>query len=206
MEFRIGISMRVSNATQYDEPRDAISRDWSNYMLATFPDSKWLFIPNIGDKAGDFMDRWDIDVLILTGGENIGDQPERDRTETAMLKKALDKGIPIIAVCRGMQLVHIYYGGKIAIGDATFIQDHKANEHDISLSNKTYRVNSFHSNKIVENSLHKDFEVIARCVHDNSIEGIRSKNILGMMWHPERDRKHQKWNTHLIKKFLVNEK
>ena len=40
MNYRIGISMRVTNALQYDEVRDSIAHDWSNYMQNVFQNSK----------------------------------------------------------------------------------------------------------------------------------------------------------------------
>jgi len=205
MEYKIGISMRVTNAINYDEPRDTIARDWSNYMMSAFPESKWLFIPNIGTNAIEFIQKWDINVLILSGGDNIGRFPERDETEFELLKYALKNSIRIIAVCRGLQLVHSFFGGKIIEGDSSFIINHRANEHFISLNNKTYNVNSYHNNRIVESTLHKEFEVIGHCISDNSVECIKSDQILGMMWHPERDKNYPKWNQNLIVKFLKNE-
>ena len=58
--------MRVTNAEGYNEPRDSIARDWSNYFIKAFPESKFLFIPNIGIEAVNFIKKWDINVLVIT--------------------------------------------------------------------------------------------------------------------------------------------
>ena len=51
MSLRFGITMRQVDAVAYDEKRDAIARDWSYYMLNSFPEDNWMFIPNIKDEA-----------------------------------------------------------------------------------------------------------------------------------------------------------
>lgn len=205
MALRFGITMREVNAVGYDEPRDALARDWPKFMQAAFPNDKWLFVPNIEEKAIDFIINWDINVLILSGGDDIGDFPIRDKTERCLLEYAIQNDIPVIAICRGLQVVHSYYGGKIVKGNTLFSKQHRASRHNIGLDSATHEVNSYHTGQIVENTLHKDFEILARCNEDGSIEAIRNKNILGMLWHPEREEEVQSWNLELIEKFLQNE-
>lgn len=202
MELRFGITMRITNADGYDEPRDTIAHDWSGYISNAFPDSKFLFIPNIGENAVDFIKKWGINVLIISGGDDIGATPLRDITETALLKYAINSKIPTIAICRGLQLVHDYFGGKLIGGSNTFINTHRANPHDINIENSIRIVNSYHTNKIDENSLSKEAKILARCAVDDSIEAIEIRNILAMMWHPERDEEISVWNKLLIEKFI----
>jgi len=198
--------MRITNAVGYDEPRDTIASDWSNYMLSAFPDSQFVFIPNIEGKVIDYIDKLKIDVIILSGGDDLGVYPIRDHTETIVLKHALKRKIPIIAICRGMQLVHSYFGGKLEPGNSNFVNRHRAITHLIEIDGSTKEVNSYHTNNLVEDSISNGFEIFARCKSDTSIEGFRNKSILAMMWHPERDAKVIKWNKLLIDNFLNNEK
>ncbi len=200
--YRFGITMRITNALGYDEPRDSIAQDWSIYMDSAFPDSQYLFIPNIGIKAVDFIKKWKINVFILSGGDDIGALPARDNTERVLLEYARVNNIPIIGICRGMQLVHECLGGKIERGDESFIARHRANAHGVEISESSYEVNSYHSNKLIEASLHDEFKVFARCQSDNSVEGIVSDNILAMMWHPERDKTVSSWTKMIIEDFL----
>lgn len=194
--------MRITNAEGYYEPRDTIARDWSDYIMGAFPKSKFLFIPNIGLKAVDFIKKWDVNVLILSGGDDIGISPERDNTEIDLLEYAIKSNITIIAVCRGLQLVHQYYGGKLLSGDKNFVEKHRANNHKIKINNSLVEVNSYHTNMIDKNTINENFTIFARCVQDNSIEGIKDNNILAMMWHPERDEEISSWNKLLIKNFI----
>lgn len=202
MEIRFGITMRVTNAEGYDEPRDSIARDWSNYFIKAFPESKFLFIPNIGIEAVDFIKKWDINVLVISGGDNIGETPQRDETEIELIKDTISRNIPIIAVCRGFQLIHKQYGGKLTEGNSDFIKKHRANKHNIIINNKSLEVNSYHVYKIDEKSIDKNFNIFARCVKDDSVEGFVNDDILAMMWHPERDEQISKWNKELIVNFI----
>ena len=199
---RFGITMRISHAPGYDEPRDAIAKDWSKYMQSAFPDSQYLFIPNIEKNVIDFINKWEINVIILSGGDNIGNYPQRDNTETILLEYALANDIPVIGICRGMQLIHDYFGGKIGAGDESFANNHRAKNHKVVISNSVFEVNSYHTNIIIEETIHKDFYIYARCTADNSVEGMKSKNILTMMWHPERDKIISSWNKKNIEEFL----
>ena len=195
--------MRITNADGYDEPRDTISQDWSRYMTEAFPESGFLFIPNLGDKAIDYIKEWDINVLILTGGDDLGVHALRDETEIALLKYALDINMPILAICRGFQLVHAYFGGEILPGNDSFIKTHRATHHDVIFDNKPISVNSFHTNIIDETSIHRNINILARCTKDHSIEAYEINNILAMMWHPERDKTISRWNKELIENFIL---
>lgn len=54
-----------------------------------------------------------LDALVLVGGEDVGDNPVRDAHEHALLAAALDRDIPVLAVCRGLQLLNLHLGGSL---------------------------------------------------------------------------------------------
>lgn len=203
--YRFGITMRITNAVGYDEPRDTIASDWNEYMLSAFPDSQFIYIPNIEKNVAAYIDELNINVLILSGGDDLGVYPRRDITETLALEHAIKKQIPVIAICRGLQLVHTYFGGKLEVGSEKVIKEHRATKHLINIESFVREVNSYHTNYLNEESVSDKFEIFARCKSDNSVEGIRNKNILAMMWHPERDVEIVEWNRLLIEKFLKSE-
>lgn len=205
MGLRIGISMRETNAENYIEQRDTIAKDWSKYMLKTFPKAAWLFIPNMENDVVKYLESWKINVLFLSGGDDIGLYPERDATERILLKYAIEQKIPVVGICRGMQLIHDYYNGKIIAGDKEFAKNHRATEHLITYKGEVQNVNSYHTNKIDESSLHNQFKITSRCQLDNSIESFENNQILAMMWHPERDKEYSTWNQEIIKTFIKYE-
>ena len=152
----------------------------------------------------------DADGLLLTGGSDIAPEflkqpiPDpsvleedvdvaRDRWEFAAVDQALARGLPILAICKGMQLFNVALGGTLKLD----IPGHKLPEqkdHDIqSLRTQTgaahrfEKVNSSHHQAV--DSLGKGFEVESWCAKDDIIEQIRLRNYpfaLGVQYHPER--------------------
>ncbi len=157
-----------------------------------------------------------IDMLILSGGEDISPDfynedrlPKlgrtnrlRDKHEIALLKKAIDKNIPVIGICRGMQLINSVFGGSLyqdlsycpfptiehiqkerpEVG--TQIIKFKEESFIKSYFKEDTIINSFHHQVI--NKLAKDFIAVAS-TKDNIIEAIEHKSlpIYGIQWHPE---------------------
>ena len=203
--FRFGITSRITQAVEYLETRDSLAHDWGEFINREFPDDLWVSIPNIGKDAVIYFKSLSLNVLILSGGDSLGDTPKRDETEYALLEYALKNSIPIIAICRGMQLVHTYFGGKVIKGTEEFTTIHRAKMHEILTEREEmFMINSYHNNLILEDNLNDDFKVIARCAKDLTIEAFMNKSIIGLMWHPERAMVDSKWSTELIKNFLKN--
>jgi len=202
MSLKIGISLRIVTATNYLEKRDALSHDWANFLekIGIIP----IFIPNNFSNIQLFLDELNLDGLILSGGDNIGKYPERDETENFLLKYAIAKKIPVLGICRGMQLINKFYGGSII---ETTNKKHVKINHQINLSKPIKEdlilVNSYHNNILTNNSLGNNLKSFAVCDFDNTIEGIfhESNKIIGIMWHPERSQ--DDFNKKLIIKIFV---
>ena len=188
---KIGISLRIVQAPNYDEKRDAISHDWPHFLekLDLIP----ILIPNQTGNVSEFLDTIGIDGLILSGGDNIGDYPQRDSIEKSLLEYGIKKKLPIIGVCRGMQMINKYFGGSII---TTSNNKHVNKSHSVDIVNSSSHkilesesviVNSFHNNIIDSKILGKDLEPFA-ISSDESIEGFYHKSlpVIGVMWHPER--------------------
>lgn len=191
-KIKIGISLRVIKAENYSEKRDGLSQDWSEFFkkIDVIP----IFIPNTLNNVESYLDNIGINGIILSGGDNIGDNPERDITETKLIQYGIDNNLPTFGVCRGMQMINHFFNGTIKTNSS---KDHVNNPHKIKILNnifstilnsKSITVNSFHNNIINDENLGKDLNVFARTFFDNSIEGVFHKKyrILGVMWHPER--------------------
>ena len=86
---KIGISLRVVEAPSYDEKRDALSHDWPKLLekLGFNP----IYIPNTLSHVDEFFSDMSLDGLILSGGDNIGENKNRDETENLLLKLAIEK-------------------------------------------------------------------------------------------------------------------
>ena len=74
---KIAISLRIVNAANYDEKRDALSHDWPTFLekLGFNP----IFVPNSLSDVIAFLADMKVDGIVLSGGDNIGDTPQRDK-------------------------------------------------------------------------------------------------------------------------------
>jgi len=190
--MKIGISLRVVNAQNYSEKRDALSHDWLPFFekLNVLP----VFIPNNLSNVEFFLNNMDINGFVLSGGDNLGEYPERDNTEKQIINFGIKHNLPIFGVCRGMQLINEHFGGSII---KTKDSKHVASPHTVTITNsfissileKTVLVNSYHNNIINSEILGDDLEPFALASNDKTVEGFFHKKfpIMGVMWHPERD-------------------
>ena len=186
--MRIALTMRVTNAADYHEPRDSISHDWMRTLEG------WgmtpLPTPNAVADAAAYLSALSPDLLILTGGDDSGDIPERDKAEGLMLSHAIDVGLPVLGVCRGMQMINQHYGGK-----TVSVEGHAGNSHAVAIE-PTWQnfygaetmVNSYHRLGISGDELGQG---LTPTVFDgnNLVEGFqqREKKLAAIMWHPERE-------------------
>lgn len=146
--------------------------------------------------------------LLLTGGSDISEKflrqpvpdpglikeadPERDAWEFFALARALERRRPVLAICRGMQVLNVALDGTLHLD----IPGHDANKHDNvqpldyepGAEIRFQRVNSSHHQAL--DRLGRGLRVEARSRGDGMIEQVRLENYpfaLGVQYHPERD-------------------
>lgn len=160
-----------------------------------------------------------VDGLLMTGGQDITPQlygeeplpeignyfPPRDQSEIALVDEAMRLGKPILAICRGMQLVNVALGGSL-YQDGSQVKEPGLLQHlqnvDEQLGSHTIDIDpdsllaTVHSVEKRVNSLHHQYvkqvaeklEVTSRS-KDGMIESVEGKNtgnwLLGVQWHPE---------------------
>ncbi len=169
--------------------------------------------------------------ILLTGGGDISQKylkepldktarricQKRDDFEIALLKHAFLKNIPTLAICRGMQIMNIAFGGTIYQNIKNHMQkeDKSIKTHTVFINKNSNFFNIIQKNKIAVNSVHhQSINKIAsyfKCnaiAKDKCIEGIefinKKKYFLGLQWHPEslNDIYSQKIFKSFIKKAL----
>ncbi len=193
--LRIGVTMRVAEASSYRETRDLLARDWGKFLAAALPSVPWMPIPNRENDVHTIVRDWGLNGFILTGGDDWGTTPVRDRTEETILQIAEENSFPLLGVCRGLQAMQIRSGGRLA---ACPCDAHVATQHTVRFvrpvggsrfGDGEMTVNSFHANGILEGELADDLEAIAISA-DGFIEAASHGRYpqLGVMWHPERAR------------------
>jgi putative glutamine amidotransferase len=174
---------------------------------------------DVVDLAGADAETRDLDGLILTGGididpESYGAIPhekvtswnsERDAFELTVLGRALERDIPVLAICRGHQLLNVAFRGAL-------LQHIETGEHVAHLKTEgrpsrwhtvdvfeestlaglmgagKHEVNSRHHQAVTKQSLAQGLQAVALS-HDGLVEGVESQAhrwVLGVQWHPER--------------------
>ncbi len=155
-----------------------------------------------------------LDGLVLTGGADIdpaewggppgwgvATEPARDAWELALLRRALDAELPVLAICRGLQLLNVALGGTIepdlpaGAGDdhPRFGCDRHTLAHEVCLSpgslaahvyGPSVRVNSLHHQAVAR--LGADLLVTGRSP-DGTVEALELPGhpVLAVQWHPE---------------------
>ena len=199
MKYKILVTTRIVETIEYTEVRDAISHDLIDYCFNQ--EALPILVPNKIEITEHYME--DIDLLLLSGGNDVslGSNNSstnnefsflRDEVETKLIQISISKGIPILGICRGMQLINAYFGGTIKKIE-TFL-NHSANEHEIFLENNVFPDLIF-KDGVVVNSYHNygidklgDQIITAAKSSDSEIEAFKHKKlpIYGVMWHPER--------------------
>lgn len=179
-----------------------------------------LLIPHLADKVS-LRTLYELtDGLLLPGGEDVAParygqsphekcgqvSPARDETELTLTRWAMGEGKPLLAVCRGIQVLNVALGGSLYQDIAALIPDARKHDwypdfprdrlsHPIDVTPQTRLAYILEQTTLLVNSLHhqalKDvasgLRVVARAP-DNVIEAVEANDhpfALGVQWHPE---------------------
>lgn len=169
-----------------------------------------VVIPPLSVGAAELVAR--LDGLILAGGadispsaygaqthaQTVGVRPDRDASELALLAAAYERDLPVLGICRGMQLMCVAAGGRLEqhLPDAVGHDGHRAKvgvfgTHEVSLDGLVGRllgdrlsVPSYHHQGAADaGSL-----TVSGRADDGVIEAVEDANrpfAVGVQWHPE---------------------
>ena len=162
-----------------------------------------------------------VDGLMLVGGadldpacygaerhpETIGCVPERDAFEIALVRRALERDMPLLGICRGMQVLNVARGGTLHqhLPEVVGHDHHRrvlgsfdGNDHDVRLAPGSLAVRAAGEELHATKSHHhqavdrvgEGLEVTGRAVIDELPEALElpgNRFALGVQWHPEAD-------------------
>lgn len=197
---RLGLTQRVEVDEAHGERRDCLDQAWTRLLEG------WGYTPvplaTTVESPRSYLDQFDLDGLVLTSGNDLAhlddaaySVPERDEFETAALEWALGRKVPVLGVCRGLELLNHYFGGSLAP-----VEDHVDTTHAVSFDldermefgqmkwPDQIQVNSYHDYGIPEDAV-GDEVVPVGTASDKTVECLFHPEhpMVGIMWHPERE-------------------
>ena len=126
--------------------------------------------------------------------------PVRDQLEMALLGQALEQDLPVLAICRGLQLLNVYHGGSL-VQHLENAARHSRTErerpvHPIRIEADSLLGRIAGGTELLVNSRHhqaarrvgKHLRVTAVDPEDDTIEALERPDrrfVLGCQWHPE---------------------
>jgi putative glutamine amidotransferase len=169
------------------------------------------------EQPGEMLDL--VDGLMLAGGcdvdpgtygarphpETSGTWPERDRFELALTHAALERDMPVLGVCRGMQMLNVSCGGTLVqhLPDRVGNDDHRHtpgsfSDHDVRLEPGSLAARAVGSERAAVKSHHhqgidevgEGLAVVGWADRDDTVEAVELPGkpyALGVLWHPEED-------------------
>jgi gamma-glutamyl-gamma-aminobutyrate hydrolase PuuD len=156
-----------------------------------------------------------LDGLVLTGGsdvgpdvygaephpETVGVHPNRDRSELELLAGAIDRDLPVLGICRGIQLLNVAYGGTLVqhIEEVVDQRPHRAADDAYGIHHVTTvegsRLRQIVGERIEIHSHHHqgigqvgEGLAVTAAADDGIIEGLEDAGrrfCVGVLWHPD---------------------
>ena len=172
-----------------------------------------LVVPPSENAVEETLDA--LDGLIVSGGEDIepalygaaphpetkGARPDRDVAELALLRAALERDMPVLAICRGSQVLNVARGGDLVqhLPDLVGDEKHKHTpgtfaDHDVTLDAESRLGRILGDRAPVKSHHHQGYGRIGTGLRevawaeDGVVEGLEDPEkrfAIGVLWHPE---------------------
>jgi gamma-glutamyl-gamma-aminobutyrate hydrolase PuuD len=172
-----------------------------------------LLVPPSEDGVDETLDA--LDGLLFSGGSDIdpseygaqahpetnNTRPDRDRGELALLEAALARDMPVLAVCRGSQVLNVARGGDLVqhLPDVVGDDKHKHTpgvfaDHDVRVERESRLGSLVGEHAPVKSHHHQGFGRVGEGLRevawaeDGTIEALEAPDrrfALGVLWHPE---------------------
>jgi gamma-glutamyl-gamma-aminobutyrate hydrolase PuuD len=203
----VGVTQRIDRVDGRDEVRDAVDQKLIQWLMAAgfipvpVPNFPIEQTPQAFDLA---VNEWLMHVcpnaVLLSGGNDLGEYPQRDETEHRLLSWAAETMTPVLGICRGMQMMGVWAGA-----DIHKVEGHVRTRHVLKFSsaseNQPKDVNSYHNWSLT--GCPEGFSAMA-WAEDGALEAMRHNQMPweGWMWHPEREQAFSDIDTQRLKRLF----
>jgi putative glutamine amidotransferase len=209
----IGITTYITSATFENWTEDSALVPADYVRAVEVAGGRPLLVPPSRNGMDETLDV--LDGIIFSGGSDLdpatygqerhpetkGVVPDRDRAELALLEAALARDMPVLAVCRGSQVLNVARGGDLVqhLPDLVGHDDHKHTpgeyaDHDVELREETQLGALLGDHAPVKSHHHQGFGRLgsglreAARADDGTVEALEDPSrtfALGVLWHPE---------------------
>ena len=195
----IAISQRVAIDLSHGERRDCLDQRWSQLLGRL--GAVLVPVPNGLSNTGGWLSAVGVQGVILSGGNSLSHlaaasdaAPERDQTETCLLDWAQSLSVPVLGICRGMQMMNCYLNGSLEP-----INNHAGTRHEVQTSIGARIVNSYHTYAVPKSGLAPDTRPTAWDGAEH-VEAFAHEILpwAAIMWHPERELEPDKSDVRLL--------
>ncbi|MGM9833280.1 MAG: gamma-glutamyl-gamma-aminobutyrate hydrolase family protein [Candidatus Limisoma sp.] len=211
--YKIAISCDINR-----EGRLMLRQEYHRAIAAA--DAVPIIVPPLEDDAlGDWLDNVSVDALLLSGGADVdpvlfGEEPvdelgrvsrQRDDYEIALFRAAERRRIPVLGICRGLQVINVARGGSLwqdmpsQLGEQFACHDQtqptEIGTHEVLVEPGSKVAELFESTQLITNTHHHQAVksvgeglMVSAVAADGTIEALEdpSANILAVQFHPER--------------------
>jgi putative glutamine amidotransferase len=209
----VGITTYVEEASWGSWTLDAALIPYAYVRAVERAGGRALLVPPSADGVEETLDA--LDGLVLSGGNDVDPEsygaeaheetnatrPERDRGELALLEGALARDLPVLAVCRGFQVLNVARGGDLVqhLPDVVGSEQHREvkgvfSDHGVKIHDGS-RLGSVLGDRAPVKSHHHqgvgrvgEGLVEVAWADDGTIEGLEDPErrfAVGVLWHPE---------------------
>ena len=200
--------------------------DFLNHNYVTFFSGlgfEVVILPNSGADPGDLISATPLSLLVFSGGNDLsiemasgrpttGQDPvhRRDSWESRLYAAAVDKGVPVLGICRGMQFLNAAHGGGVTQPlSPAMVERHVAKTHEVEIVESTLApvfgqrcvsVNSYHRHGVGIDQLSGELTAVALAEEGRLVEALRvpGEKVVGVQWHPEREQVVQATDRRLV--------
>ncbi len=208
---KILITQRIIENDAYHEIRDCLDVKWAAFLGVA--DLLPIPLPSHYDLRIYFQEL-NIAGIIFSGGNDLsqysgkGIDKTRDFLEERLIEYALQENIPVLGICRGMQLIGNFFGLTLEK-----VEGHAGKRHGIQVNEKSkyyvslkdlQQVNSYHNYGFKETG---DVFIPSVVSDDGIIEAMEHNRlkIFLQMWHPERENPFRENEIKFIREYFNDE-